>query len=415
MALTDKKPGWFSRHWLVWTIGIVVAVVVLASFVSRDDVVRVRAATVQRGTIRSAVSTNGKVEPLQSFEAHAPAGTTVRRVLVKEGDHVARGQLLVQMDDADARNQAARALSQMKAAQAEVSAVESGGTHEEVLTLEAQLVKARSDHDAAQRNLEALQKLLQTGAASPGEVKDAQNQLATTEANLELLEQKQKGRYSPPEVARVEAQKEEAQAAYSAAQDVLSQLNIRSPFAGVVYSLPVREGNYLNAGDLVVQVADLSKVQIRAFVDEPDVGRLAAGQKIEVTWDAVPGRVWQGSLNGVPATVKLRGARNVGETTCVVDNHDFKLLPNVNVTVMIVIAEHQNTLTVPREAIRLDGTKPFVLQIVNNELHRRDVQTSVSDLTTVEITGGIAESSQVALNSPDSKPLHDGLVVKVVR
>ena len=105
----------------------------------------------------------------------------------------------------------------------------------------------------------------------------------------------------------------------------------------------------------------------------------------------------------------------MGETTCVVDNHDFKLLPNVNVTVMIVIAEHQNTLTVPREAIRLDGTKPFVLQIVNNELHRRDVQTSVSDLTTVEITGGIAESSQVALNSPDSKPLHDGLVVKVVR
>lgn len=167
MALTDKKPGWFSRHWLVWTIGIVVAVVVLASFVSRDDVVRVRAATVQRGTIRSAVSTNGKVEPLQSFEAHAPAGTTVRRVLVKEGDHVARGQLLVQMDDADARNQAARALSQMKAAQAEVSAVESGGTHEEVLTLEAQLVKARSDHDAAQRNLEALQKLLQTEQPRP--------------------------------------------------------------------------------------------------------------------------------------------------------------------------------------------------------------------------------------------------------
>ena len=413
MALNGKKSGWFARRWLLWAVGIVAAVVLLASFMSRDDVVLVRAATVQRGTIRSAVSTNGKVEPLQSFEAHTPVGTTVKRVLVKEGDHVSRGQLLVQLDDAEARNQAAKALSQTKAVEADLNAIASGGTHEEVLTLEAQLVKARADRDAAARTLQALERLQEKGAASAGEVKDAQSQLATTAANLKLLEQKQKGRYSAPEVARVQAQKDEALAAYAAAQDVLRQLNIRAPFAGVVYSLPVREGNYLNAGDLVLQVADLSKVQIRAFVDEPDVGRLAAGQRIEVTWDAVPGRVWQGAVSVVPATVKQRGARNVGETTCVVDNKDFKLLPNVNVAVTIVVAEHRNALTVPREAVRGEGAKTFVLQITNNVLHRRDVQTSVSDLTTVEITGGIAEGSQVALNSPDSKPLFDGMAVKV--
>ena len=116
----------------------------------------------------------------------------------------------------------------------------------------------------------------------------------------------------------------------------------------------------------------------------------------------------------IPASVKLRGTRNVGETTCLVDNSDFKLLPNVNVGVTIVAAEQQNVLTVPREAIHLDDSKTYVYQIVNDELERRDVQTSISNLTQVEITGGVGENSLVALASTNTKPLRTGLAVKVV-
>src|SRR5437879_11672687 len=71
----NKRSGFFVRHrWLLWAVGIVGAVVLLASFMSHDDAVPIRSATVQPGTIRSIVSTNGKVEPLQSFEAHAQIG-----------------------------------------------------------------------------------------------------------------------------------------------------------------------------------------------------------------------------------------------------------------------------------------------------------------------------------------------------
>ena len=110
---------------------------------------KVRAASVERGPIRSLVSTNGKIEPIQNFEAHAPISTTVKRLLVKEGDHVRKGQLMLQLDDADIRTQAARAQAQVKTAQADQSALQSGGTQEEVLTLNSQLVKARSARDAA--------------------------------------------------------------------------------------------------------------------------------------------------------------------------------------------------------------------------------------------------------------------------
>ncbi len=415
MPLNGKNSGFFARHpWLTGAATIVAAVVFLASFMSRGDAVPVRFATAERTTIRSMISTNGKIEPLENFEAHAPVGTTVRKVLVKEGDHIRKGRLLLQMDDADARSAAARAMAQISASQADISAVQSGGNREEVLTLESQLVKARTERDTAQRNLDALRRLQQEGAASPGEVKTAENQLQRATADLNLVQQKQKDRYSQPEIARVEAQKSEAHAAYAAAEDVLSQLNVRAPFDGIVYSLPVREGAYVNPGDLVLQEADLSKVRVRAFVDEPDVGRLTPGDKIEVTWDALPGRIWQSAVNGTPAVIKLHGTRNVGEITCVADNHDFKLLPNVNVGVTIITAEHHNVLAVPREAVHQEDSKTYVYEIVDDELHRRDVQTSISNLTQVEVTAGLPENALVALAPLNSKPLRNGLAVKKV-
>jgi len=415
--MTKSNASFVARHrWIVTTIAIVAAVVLLASFMSREPAVPVRAVNAQRGTIRSVVSTNGKVEPLQNFEAHAPVGTTVKKILVREGDQVKKGQLLAQLDDAQARSQAARAQAQVLAAEADLNAIQKGGNREEVLTLESQITKARTDRDTAQRNLDALRRLREQGAASPGEIKNAEDQLKRASADLDLLLQKQKNRYSQPEISRVEAQKSEAQAAYSATEDLLSQLNIRAPFDGIVYSLPVQQGAYLNPGDLVLEEADLSKVRVRAFVDEPDIGRLAPGDKIEVTWDALPERTWEGVVSVVPAVIKLHGSRNVGETSCVVDNKDFKLLPNVNVGVTIITAEHRNVLTVPREAIHQDDDgKAYVYQIVNNELQRRQVQTSISNLTKVEVTGGLPENAVIALGPTNSKPLRNGLAVKVVR
>jgi HlyD family secretion protein len=374
----------------------------------------VRATTVERGPIRSLISTNGKVEPIQNFEAHAPIATTVEHLLVKEGDRVRKGQLLLQLDDADVRSQAARAQAQMKSAQADQTALRTGGTQEEVITLEAQSVKARSVRDLAQRNLDALRQLQQQGAASPGEVKQAEDGLQRAQADVTLAQQKKKDRYSPPEVAKVQAQGTEAQAAYDAAEDALLKCNVRAPFDGIVYSLPVKQGAYVQTGDLLLQVGDLSQMLVRTFVDEPDIGRLAAGQKIEVSWDAVPGRVWNGNVNSVPSTVKLRGARNVGEVTCAVENRDGRLLPNVNVSVTIITAQHSNVLTLSREAIRLDDSKTYVFQVVDNKLIRRNVDISLQNLTRVEITGGLPEKAVVALSAADSKPLYDGAPVRVV-
>jgi HlyD family secretion protein len=412
LASTNNSKTPSARRWIWLSFALLALLAVLYSYLHQTPL-KVRTTAVERGPIRSVVSTNGKIEPIQNFEAHAPISTTVKRLLVKEGDHVRKGQLLLELDDADIRTQAARAQAQVKTAQADEIALQKGGTQEEVLTVTSQLIKARSARDAAQRNLDALHRLQQDGAASSGEVRQADDALQRAQADVTLLEQKQKDRYSKPETARIEAQAAEAQAAYDAAEDALVKSSVRAPFDGMVYSLPVKQGAFVQAGDLLLQEADLSRVLVRAFADEPDIGRLQAGQKVEVTWDAVPGRIWNGIVSTVPSTVKLRVSRNVGETTSVVDNKDLRLLPNVNVGVTIVVAEHSRVLTLQRDALRIDETKPYVFRIVGNHLKRQTIEFSLQNLTRVEITSGLSEGDVVALPAED-KPLVDGAAVKVV-
>ena len=396
-------------------LGALVVLALIPVF-TRQPPLKVNTTTVERGPIRSLISTNGKIEPIRNFEAHSPVATTVKRLYVKEGDHVRKGQLLLQLDNADLRSQAARAQAQIKAAQSEQAAVTTGGTREEVLTLDSQLINARNAVDFDQRNLQALRRLEQEGAASPGEVKQSEDQLQRAQTDLALLEQKKKDRYSQPEVAKVQAQGTEAQAAYAAAEDALQKSSVRAPFDGVVYALPVKQGAYVQTGDLLLQEGDLSKMLVRTYVDEPDIGRLAPGQKIEVTWDAMPGRVWDGTIASVPSEIKLHGARNVGEITCTLDNRDRRLLPNVNVSVSIITADDNNVLTLRREAVHMDDAKPYVYEVENGHLKRQDVDISLQNLTRVEVTGGLADHAVVALSSVDpTKPLTDGARVKIVQ
>jgi len=393
----------------------VIVIIALVMALTKRSVIPVRAESAHRENITNTISTNGKIEPVENFEAHAPAAASVKRVLVKPGQQVRAGQLLVQLDDSDARAQAARALAQLRAAEADLNAVRGGGTHEEVLTTQANLTKAQTERDAAQRNLDAVRKLQQSGSASAGEVTEAENRLQRANAELQLLQQRKTGRYSTPEVARVQAQAAEARAAYQAAQDLLAKSNITAPRAGTVYSLPIREGSFVNAGDLIVQVADLTKMQVRAFVDEPEIGKLQQDQRATITWDAVPGRTWEGVITRVPSTVVQRGTRNVGEVVAAVDNKDLKLLPNVNVNVLVTTEKADNALTVSREAVLQNGGRRYVFAINGDKLHRRDVETGIADLTRIQIIKGIDEGTKVALGSANQQALYDGAPVKLVQ
>jgi HlyD family secretion protein len=416
MALDEQHHRRATRNPRFWIFLIAVALVVilLAAFVSRRrGEIFIRADQVSIQDLENKISTNGKVEPTDNFEAHSPAPTTVKKIFEHEGQWVKAGTLLLQLDDADARAQAARALAQLRAAEADIHVTKTGGTQEELLSNESQLAKAQTERDAAQRNLQALEKLQQTGAAAPGEVQEARNRLTRAESDLKLLQQKQTQRFSRPEVEKVHAAAEEARASYAAAQDLLHNANVRAPRDGMVYSIPVREGEFVQQGELLLQVANLKNVQVRAFVDEPEIGRLSVNQPVTITWDALPGKSWSGKIAQVPLTVTTRGTRNVGEVVVQVDNSsDARLLPNTNVTVAITLARDNHVITIAREAIHMDSKGRYVYVIEDGRLKRQNVDTSISSLTRIEITKGLQAGQTIALGAYNGQALREGMPVK---
>src|ERR1700744_1082737 len=133
-------------------------------------------------------STNGRVEPLHIFEAHAPQAAIVKNVFVHVGEKVRRGQPLVDLDDTNARARLASATASLRAAEAGYQSVKGGGTYQEQLALSNNIVKAKIECEQATRNLDVVEKLAAKGAASPGEVAQAQQRLNVAQASLDGLQ-----------------------------------------------------------------------------------------------------------------------------------------------------------------------------------------------------------------------------------
>lgn len=373
----------------------------------------VHASHVVRMELVSTVSTNGRVEPETNIEFHSPTNTTVKAVRVQPGEQVSAGTLLMQLDDLPARARVAAALSGVRSGEAAFEAVTHAGTQEERHALAGDVSKAQIERDQAQRDLDALIKLRASGAASDSEISAARDRLKSADSSLHSLEQRSRDRYSHAEIERARAALQEAQTALIAANRVLEQTSFRAPMAGTVYAVAVNRTQYAEEGKLLLQMADLKHVRVRAYFDEPEIGNLALNQKISIHWDARPGREWHGHIIRVPTTVITYGTRNVGEVLVQIDDPDGLLLPDTNVTVTVSLSSEVNALSIPREALRSENGKPYVFRIVGDKLQRTPVTTGTINLTQVAILSGLKENDEVAIGSVNGQSLQEGLPVKV--
>jgi HlyD family secretion protein len=399
---------------LMWVIFLTVIVVaaIAAHFFSHDQV-EIRAAAVNHQNLISSVSTNGKVEPIEEFPAYAPAPGVVAKIYVEVGQKVKAGQPLIKMDDSDAAARLAAARSTLANAESGLHDLNQGGTQEERNSVAGDLARAQLQQQQAANDLAALKQLQQKGAASPSEITAAEERLQTANTAVKSAQMRSTDRYSPTDRSRSEAQLADAKAAVAAAQSSYADDNIRSKVDGTVYSIPVSQYDYVPAGENLMDVADLNRIQIRAYFDEPSIGVLAVGQAVSITWDAKPNQTWHGHISRAPTTVITYGTRNVGECIITVDDAHGDLLPNTNVTVTVTTSQRFNVLSIPREALHTEGGD-FVYRIVDGKLVRTPVQVGVVNLIRAEIMKGLTDKDTVATSSLSNRELSNGLAVKIV-
>jgi RND family efflux transporter MFP subunit len=209
---------------------------------------------------------------------------------------------------------------------------------------------------------------------------------------------------------------QQAQSDVAALEEKVRQGRITAPSDGTLYALPVTTGLYVKTGDLLAEMADLHKVRVRAFIDEPEMGGLEPGLPVKITWDALPTRSWPGRTEMTPKQVVPRGSRSVGELLCSVDNDKLELLPNTNVNVRINSRERLNVLTVPRGTVETVAGQSYVFVVKsgvgNAVLERRAIQVGIADATNYEVVSGLSLEDVVAL--PGDVDFRDGMTVRVV-
>ena len=409
-----------NRIFTFLSVAIVLAVG-LVWLSGRKPVAKISAMMPTRQNVVSSIASNGKVEPISPFVMRAELDTFVQKVNAVEGQPVKKGQVLLHLNVKDAEAQLAEAKSKLLQAQEDLRAARAGGKADEAARAAGDLAKAQADRDRLQKNHDVLTRLIVQQAATQDELSG--NDLALTKAQSEvtrLTAAKQEfDRGVKLDGNRAALAVEQAQSSVAALEDKVRDGRITAPVDGTLYSLPVKAGDYVKVGDLLAEMADLRKVQVRAFIDEPEIGSLEPNEPVKITWDAFPNRSWMGKTEVIPKQVVMRGTRSVGELLCSVSNDKIELLPNINVNVRINSKERINVLTVPRGAVAAEGSRRFVFVVKNNELgvgaaklEKREIHVGIADMTNYEVLIGLQEGEMVAL--PGDFDFRDGMPVKVI-
>lgn len=359
-----------------------------------------------REKISNNLSTNGKVEPEDYIEVHADVPGLIERLLIHRGDTVAKGQVIAELSQPGLDDELQSAEARAAQARADLSTLTSGGRSADLAQIDGDVAVLRQQRTEAASTVASLERLVKEQAATPYELKQAQDAVADLDARIQAAENRRPLLVNPGDIEAARARVREAEASIALAKTHIAQNTITAPMSGVVYDLPAREGTYLHPGDLLGSIGKIDPVRVRVYVDEPELGRVAIGQPVRITWDALPGREWTGTVEKLPTQIVALGARQVGEVLCTVPNRDHDLLPGTNVNAFILTQVVDHALTIPKTAVRRErGTGVYLLQ-KDDTVKWDNITTGASDALRVEVTGGLTDGDAVML--PSDVTIHDG-------
>src|SRR6202789_2505605 len=265
-----------KRKWIIAIIAIALVIVLALLLTGRGHGPRVQVAAVTREDLTSAITSNGKVEPVAPMTARAEFATFVTGEKETEGQAIHRGQVILVLDATDIRAQLSQARADLLAAKTDLQNGRTGGPPDEVAQLQGNIVNAQTQVANLERTEQALKQLLAKQAATQDEVAQNEDALATARSNLLTLQQK-KAALSQRSTVTVESaglRATQAQDQVTALERKINSATVMAPTDGTLYSLPVRKGDFVKVGDILAEMADLRHVRVRAFVDRSEERRV---------------------------------------------------------------------------------------------------------------------------------------------
>jgi HlyD family secretion protein len=342
---------------------------------------------VTRGSLTETASASGKVEPHVQVEVKSRGSGQVIEVLVKEGDQVKPGQLLVRLDPTDATRNLAEAKVSRDRARAEVAAAE------------ASLAVADLDQKNNAITQSVAEKSAELGLGSSDAARTAGHSTAVAAANLRLRR------------AQVSSAAQNLKVAELAVQDAelrLKETSIYAPIAGTVLNVGVEIGTLVSSaltnvggGSAVMTLADLADLRITGSIDQAEIGRVKKGQPVEIRVDAYPERVFKGVVERVsPLGTETSSVVTFAVEIQVVDSSASLLRSGMSADVEIITSEQKDVTLLPLLAVRSEGKRRFARLVGGEE---RTIVTGATDGTHIAVLKGLAPGDRVLAGSTQRK------------
>jgi len=423
---------------------------------SGKGVITVQSGKVQRLDLSAIVSASGEIKPKTYVNIGANAYGKITHLYVKEGDHVKKGQLLAQLENVQSTADVSANQASVQAAETDAIAADAA-----LNTSNADLQRAQADYARNKLDWERAQNLYKDGLISKSDFDSRQNAWATADSGLVQAKAR---------VAQAKAQNDsanrhvaQARATLTRVADVLQKTTYAAPYDGVVTNLPVREGESVvigiqNAlGSTLLTLADMSVITAEVKVDETDIVNVHLGQPAEVTIDAIPRKIFHGTVSeiGDNAIVRSTGVATSQQNTASEEAKDFKVVvtvtdppqdlrPGLSTTAKITTASRNSVLAIPIQALSVrtkaqleqEKTSPGsvhaaappkesaskdrnqdmqgVFVIRNKKADFVPVTTGIAGTSDLEVINGLSEGDEVITGSYKVlRTLRSGTSVKV--
>lgn len=342
----------------------------------KDEPVSYITEPVIRKNIEKAVNATGEVKAIELVTVGAQTSGKIEYLPVKVGQRIQKGDLIAQIDSTTQENDV-------------------NSTKAKLTSLKAQLNAAEISAKIAEKQFVREQRLLKKNAASQEDFENAKDAFEAAKAK----------------VTELKASIAETALALNTAETNLGYTKITAPLDGVVVSVPVKTGQTVNAAmntPTIVQIADLSQMEILIEISEGDIGKVQTGAKVTYTVLSAPETVYETTLKSIDPGLTLLTNGEYTEVVgsdeaiyyygrLVVDNHDGVLRIGMTTQNVIYVAQADNVLTVPVLAVKKDGAQSYVNVLTPTGIQRHAVITGLSDGVDIEIKSGVSDHDTVVI------------------
>ena len=333
----------------------------------------------------------------------------VERLYANIGDIVKKGQIVAELEKADLEAIVAQYQAELQISQAKVSAIKV--LHpQEIEKAEADIAKWQASADLSSKELLREDKLLKQEFISQQTLDRTQERLLVAKAELiavqktlELL----KAQFSE-DLKRANAEIDRAKAILAREKTNLSFATITAPISGVIASVSTQEGETVAAGlnaPTFVTIINLDQLQVDAYVDEVDIGKIKIGQRSLFTVDSFPDKDFEGKVAAIyPKALIQDNVVYYDVVIKIISDYKNILRPEMTTSVTIFLDRRSNVLAVPAKAIKRERCKNVVYVLSNGEPKPCEVKIGLEDIQWIEVIGDLEEGQTILLDLP-----HDNL------